>query len=97
MRALARFFARNHLAYVALFVVLGGTSYAASRLPRNSVGTREVKNASLLAKDFANRQLRPVQGPQGARGLSGDAGPAGPQGPPGGKGRSASSDQPVQL
>ena len=30
---------RNAIAYLSLFVALGGTSYAAMSLPRNSVGT----------------------------------------------------------
>jgi len=34
---------RNHLALLALFVALGGTSYAAVQLPANSVGTRQLK------------------------------------------------------
>ena len=37
---------RNNLvAYIALFVALSGTSYAAFSLPAGSVGTRELKNA----------------------------------------------------
>ena len=35
---------RNAVAYVALFVALGGTSYAAFSLPAGSVGAREIKN-----------------------------------------------------
>ena len=31
----------NVVAYIALFVALGGTSYAAIKLPANSVGTRQ--------------------------------------------------------
>jgi hypothetical protein len=59
----------HHIALLALFVALGGTSYAATRLPRNSVGTkqikknavttRKVKDSSLLLKDFAAGQLPP--------------------------------------
>ncbi len=37
----------NVVAYVALFVALGGTSYAALRLPANSVGTQQIKNHSI--------------------------------------------------
>jgi hypothetical protein len=37
----------NVVAYVALFVALGGTSYAALKLPANSVGTRQIKNHSI--------------------------------------------------
>jgi hypothetical protein len=34
---------RHHLAIIALFVALGGTSYAATQLPANSVGTRQIR------------------------------------------------------
>ena len=37
----------NVVAYLALFVALGGTSYAAIKLPANSVGTRQIKNHSI--------------------------------------------------
>src|ERR1051326_2500880 len=79
---------RNAVAYAALFLALGGTSYAAIKLPANSVGTRQlrkgavtaskVKAHSLLAKDFKSGQLK-----AGARGPTG---PAGQAGAPGGKG-----------
>jgi hypothetical protein len=63
------------VACIALAAALGGTSYAAFTLPRNSVTTREVKNRSLRAVDFARGQL-----PRGPRGRTGPAGPAGPSG-----------------
>ena len=66
------------VACVALAVALGGTSYAAFRLPANSVTSREVKNRSLRNVDFARGQL-----PSGPRGLPGKTGPAGPTGPAG--------------
>jgi hypothetical protein len=81
----------NAVAYVALFVALGGTSYAATALPRNSVGapqiktgavrSGEVKDSSLLAKDFKAGQL-----PRGATGATGAAGLAGAAGAPGAPG-----------
>jgi hypothetical protein len=37
----------NVIAYVALFVALGGTSYAAFVLPANSVGTKQIRNHSI--------------------------------------------------
>jgi|SRR5215218_7182015 len=79
----------NLVGYVALFVALGGTSYAAIRLPADSVGTRQVKNnaitsgkvrdGALRTQDFATGTLR--------RGVRGPAGPAGSlaDGLPGGK------------
>lgn len=75
------------VACFALLVALGGTSIAAvNALPRNSVGTAQLKNnavvsskvkdGSLLAKDFASGQLQ--AGPAGPAGAAGPAGPAGP-------------------
>ena len=40
-------FRSNVVAYVALFVALGGTSYAAVNLPAGSVGNRQLKNHSV--------------------------------------------------
>ena len=34
---------RHHIGIIALFVALGGTSYAATQLPVNSVGTRQIR------------------------------------------------------
>jgi hypothetical protein len=77
------------LAFVALLVALGGTSYAVVRLPANSVGKKQLKrnavtspkvaNGSLLRKDFKRGQLPAgPRGPQGPQGAQGPAGPAGP-------------------
>jgi hypothetical protein len=45
--ATARHLKNNLIAYLALFVALGGTSYAAINLPANSVGTRQLRNHSV--------------------------------------------------
>lgn len=37
----------NAVAYAALFVALGGTSYAAATLPKNSVGNAQIVNAAV--------------------------------------------------
>jgi hypothetical protein len=77
------------IACIALLIALGGTGYATVlQVPKNSVGTLQlknsavtsakVKNRSLLRADFAAGQL-----PAGPRGPVGPAGPAGPAGPPG--------------
>lgn len=74
---------------IALTVALGGTSFAAAvAIPRNSVGTPQLKNSavtsakvqnrSLLRVDFANGQL--PAGPAGPQGPAGATGPAGPAG-----------------
>jgi hypothetical protein len=88
------------VACVALAVSLGGTGYAAFKLPAGSVGTAQlktnavtspkVKNKSLLAADFKPGQLPagPVgpAGAQGAKGDKGDQGDKGETGPPGASG-----------
>jgi hypothetical protein len=79
------------IACIALTIALGGTSYAAITLPRNSVGTAQlktnavnsakVKNRSLRAIDFRRGQLpRGARGPQGAQGIQGIQGTQGAQG-----------------
>lgn len=45
-------FRSNVVAYVALFVALGGTSYAAANLPAGSVGNRQLKNHSISPIKF---------------------------------------------
>ena len=84
----------NLIAYLALFVALGGTSYAAIKLPKNSVGAKQikrnavtsakVKNGSLRAKDFPAGEL--PAGPAGAAGAKGEKGDAGPAGAAGANG-----------
>ena len=67
------------IACAALLLVLGGTGYAASQaLPRNSVTSIQVKDHSLLARDFKAGQI--PRGPAGAAGPAGPQGPAGPAG-----------------
>jgi hypothetical protein len=103
---LARFRSRltyaNVIASLALFVALGGVSWAAVSLPADSVGKRQLKrnavtsekvaNGSLKAADFAGRLPAGERGPAGPTGPTGSAGPAGdrgetgPAGPKGEKG-----------
>jgi hypothetical protein len=79
------------IACLALAVALGGSAFAATMLvPKNSVGSAQVIDGSLLRKDFKRGQLpRGPQGQQGPmgqtgpEGQSGPMGPTGPQGPPG--------------
>src|SRR3954469_3793677 len=48
---------RNAVAYVALFVALGGTSYAAVNLPKNSVGTKQLKNNAVTSTKVRDGSL----------------------------------------
>jgi hypothetical protein len=73
------------VACIALLLAMTGTGYAVTRLPRNSVTTVQVKDHSLLARDFKQGQLpRGAIGPAGPAGPTGPAGPAGPAGSAGG-------------
>ena len=51
----------NGVAYVALFVALGGTSYAAFSLPHGSVGTVQLRNGAVTAKKVANGSITPIK------------------------------------
>ena len=72
---------RHHLALLALFVALGGTSYAAIQLSKNSVSAKhikrsavrsaEVKDLTLRKKDFKPGQV--PGGLLGSRRMSGSA------------------------
>jgi hypothetical protein len=85
------------VACLALLVALGGTGYAAVSLPRNSVGTDQLRTGSVTSakvQDFSlsRTDFRPgtlTRGARGPRGLAGPtgapgaAGAAGPTGPAG--------------
>lgn len=76
---------RNLVAYVALFIALGGVSWAATSLPRDSVGTLQLKNDAVTSAKVRNGTLRAADFRAGQlpAGPTGPAGPVGPQGPPG--------------
>ena len=44
-----RFLRGNTIALLALFIALGGTTYAATSLPKNSVGTKQLKKNAVTA------------------------------------------------
>jgi hypothetical protein len=48
-RGFVRFLRRNTIALLALFIALGGTTYAATALPANSVGTKQLKKNAVIA------------------------------------------------
>jgi hypothetical protein len=80
------------LSCVALLLALGGVSYAATVLPRNSVGTAQLRNNAVTSAKVKNRSLRAVdfargQLPRGARGPIGPTGSRGPTGPAGATGQ----------
>jgi len=74
------------VATVALFVALGGTGYAVTALPRNSVGSPQVVNGSLQSVDLSTRAIRALKGNRGSQGQAGMTGPPGSTGPIGAQG-----------
>jgi len=87
----------NVMSSIAVFLVLGGAAFAATQLPKNSVGSKQlkknavvsskVKDGSLKAVDFGAGQLPAgpagPQGKEGKEGKEGKAGKEGKEGPPG--------------
>jgi hypothetical protein len=48
-RGFGRFLRHNTIGLLALFIALGGTTYAATALPSNSVGTKQLKKNAVTA------------------------------------------------
>jgi len=93
---------RSHLSYanvmatIAVFIALGGTSFAVTQLPRNSVGSTQIRTNSVgpselrkgavRSSDVKDRSVAVRDISLGARdALRGHRGPIGPQGPAGPK------------
>src|SRR4051812_31216538 len=74
---------------MALFVALGGTSYAAAKLPKNSVGSSQIKTNGVGSSDVKNGSLRSVDFRAGElpAGAQGQQGPKGDPGTPGQNGK----------
>jgi hypothetical protein len=76
-----------------ILLVGGGTAYAATQLPKNSVGSAQLKKGAVtpaklsggakaaLAAPQGNEGARGATGPQGPKGDAGDRGGQGPRGP----------------
>jgi hypothetical protein len=95
-------FARKHLNYanvtatLALFVALGGVGYAATKLPKNSVGTTQLKPNAVISAKIRNGAIRTVDLSAAARSsMRGQTGPAGPRGPRGLRGPSGLANTPA--
>src|SRR3954469_7128459 len=92
------------IALVALFVALGGTGYAALKVPKNSVGTAQLKNnavtgakvkdGSLKAADFGGTLPAGAKGDKGDPGTNGGAGTNGTNGTNGNNGTPGTSGAP---
>lgn len=97
MTRIRQYVGSNAVGFLALIVALGGTSYAAVQLPKNSVGAPQIKKNAVRSADVKNSTLKlkdlskevtaklggGAVGPQGPAGPAGPAGLVGPQGPAG--------------
>lgn len=83
---------RRHLTYanvvasLALFLALGGAAFAATQLPRNSVGTGQLKPEAVTAGKIAKKTRNQLQGARGPAGQQGPTGKTGAKGATGARG-----------
>ena len=83
----------NAMSTVAVFIALGGVGWAATTLPANSVGTRQIVDKSVGTNDLADSSvvsskiapsvltlLKGQKGDRGIQGLKGEQGIQGVQG-----------------
>lgn len=96
----------NVMSTTAAFIALGGVSWAAVTLPKNSVGRAQVqkdaitsakiKDGTITPKDLSASAVSPgPAGPAGATGAKGDAGPKGDRGEVGAVGPEGPSTGPA--
>lgn len=83
------------MATIAVFLALGGGAYAATQLPSNSVGARQIRNGSVTPAKLSSATkslLRQATGPAGPPGLTGAQGLRGESGTAGNPGATGPSD-----
>jgi len=100
----------NVMATIAVFIALGGSSYAAVQLSRNSVRSKHIKNGQVKRGDLGRnavdstkvkngallaQDFKTGQLPTGPKGDRGAPGDAGPAGPVGSKGDSGAPGSPA--
>jgi hypothetical protein len=66
----------NVVSTLCLFILLGGSAYAVTRLSANSVGTRQIKNRAVTLVKIAPRAQRSLRGHRGPTGRDGAQGPS---------------------
>lgn len=83
----------NVISTLCLFMLLGGGAYAATQLPKNSVGAKQIKNNAITGKkikkgtiDASKLTASTVASLKGQKGDTGAVGPQGAQGTPGSPG-----------
>jgi hypothetical protein len=82
----------NVISSIALFVALGGTGYAVAKLPRNSVGTTQLKANAVTSGKIRKGAVQASDLAPAVRGGSGNRGPRGPAGPTGSQGPAGPSE-----
>ena len=93
-RVRARLSYANVTASLALFIALGGTTYAATSLPRNSVGSKQIRTNAVGASELRRNAVRSTEirnrtiklsdvSLSARNSLRGSQGPQGPAGPAG--------------
>ncbi len=96
---------QNVVGYLALFVALGGVSYAAVELQKNSVDSKAIKKNAVKAPEIAKNAVRTAEVKDGslldddfAPGQlpAGTEGPEGPQGQPGQPGAAGATNLTVR-
>jgi len=96
----------NVMSSVAVFVVLGGGAYAATTLPKNSVGSKQIKAKAVASSKIASNAVTSAKVKDGSLlakdfkagqlgvGAAGQAGPAGPAGAAGAVGAKGDKGDP---
>ena len=89
---LGRHIRQQFVGYIALFIALGGVSYAAIKLPPNSVTSKQIKDAQIKTADLGSGAVTASKIKKGSllaehfnsgQHLAGRPGPPGPAGPVG--------------
>src|SRR4051812_29262177 len=92
IKRIGRYARQHHIALIALFVAMGGTSYAAAtgsidgrEIKNNSVSTSDLRNNGIRSRDVRNgallkRDFKAGQLPTGAQGATGARGATGATG-----------------
>jgi hypothetical protein len=70
----------NVMATIAVFIALGGVSYAATQLPKNSVGSKQLKKGSVTPAKLSKASKKTLTGVVGRDGATGAQGPKGEKG-----------------
>jgi hypothetical protein len=81
-RGFWRFLRRNTIALLALFLALGGTSFAAATL----INGKQIKPHTIAKNRLTNTAIKQLKGNRGSQGLRGPTGTQGVQGTPGSPG-----------